>query len=90
MPIDQETRAKALESEKNFKAGMTGCLGAGIGIVAGLYVVINFIVPHVTGWLGFATLGIAVIGPQIAAARWHDKQMERIRSEREQRIRRKQ
>lgn len=88
---DQDASAAFIESEKNFRAGMTGCLGAGIGIGVAFYVVFKFILPHVSGWFGFIAIGVALIGPQVAAARWHDKQvernlLERIRSEREQRI----
>ena len=78
-----------LEYEKNLAAGMKGCLGAIIAMGVGIYIALRLI-PHVPQWLGLLAFGTAVIGPQIAAAYWHEKQkernlLERMQSERERR-----
>ena len=78
-----------LEHEKNFAVGMRGCLGALIAMGVGLYIALKLI-PHVPQWLGLLACATAVIGPQIAAAHWHEKQkvrnlLKRIQSERERR-----
>ena len=87
-PDDQETRAKVLEHARNFAAGMRGCLGALIAIGVGIYIWLQLI-PHIPQWLGFFAGAIVVIGPQIAAAHWHEKQKERNWMERERRQKRR-
>ena len=89
-PDDQELRARFLEWEKNNAAETTGCLGTGIAILVGFYVVLTEILPHVPQWLGLLAMLTALVGPQIAFARWEERQAERnreerIRSERERR-----